>query len=91
MGGESLSIDCTVSWTWGSPPHVWGKHITVDYVDRCHRITPTYVGTTELPSLARALPRDHPHIRGDHNMEIKEEEQAVGSPPHTWGPPVHQR
>ena len=51
------------------------------------RITPTYMGNTlpALPSLSSG--EDHPHIHGEYDPQLSVNENAKGSPPHTWGIP----
>ena len=34
---------------------------------------------------------DHPHIHGEYPMDDLGKMLEVGSPPHTWGIPRHQR
>ena len=48
-------------------------------------ITPTYMGNTLLAVSLPRLVRDHPHIHGEYTKIYENIQEALGSPPHTWG------
>ncbi len=51
----------------GSPPHTWGilDHHNPDNQEV--RITPTYMGNTNLKDLDEVEGKDHPHIHGEYS------------------------
>ena len=49
------------------------------------RIIPAYAGSTFISSIAVLLERDHPRIRGEHEMTLHKNGLVVGSSPHTRG------
>ena len=74
----------------GSPPHTWGPPQPPVRQPPSFRFTPTHVGTT-LGAPIRNLRRPvHPHTRGDHSSQAGLDKTLAGSPPHTWGPPIHE-
>ena len=50
----------------GSPPHTWGIPCMAMYPDANTRITPTYMGNTQLKRSFIAIFEDHPHIHGEY-------------------------
>ena len=83
--GEHLDKNGGGGLTSGSPPHTWGTllHSYQDIIDA--RITPTYMGNTELRSVKIDGVEDHPHIHGEHPVLRLFNSSHLGSPPHTWG------
>lgn len=50
-------------------------------------IIPAYAGSTEERCGARAVRRDHPRIRGEHEANSLDGQTMAGSSPHTRGAP----
>ncbi len=70
---------------WGSPPHTWGI-LDTKFADAAgDRITPTYMGNTEMQRNFWQHHQDHPHIHGEYLARLSSLAQPLGSPPHTWG------
>ena len=73
----------------GSSPYTWGApRINVIGPDG-ERITPIYMGSTVTCVWARLTCWDHPHIHGEHSVFNSSIIDAIGSPPYTWGAPIH--
>ena len=49
------------------------------------RITPIYMGSTESFKEKCRSDRDHPHIHGEHCINVHGVYVTLGSPPYTWG------
>ena len=49
------------------------------------RITPTCVGNTTCKTSKTRSSRDHPHLRGEYDMQDKQDKIKQGSPPLAWG------
>ena len=49
-----------------------------------YRITPTYVGSTDINAAFHGLDRDHPHVCGKYEVQNIIREVSVGSPPRMW-------
>ena len=73
----------------GSPPYTWGARVVKTTNTATVGITPIYMGSTQVPLLRCYTSEDHPHIHGEHALEIWSAEYAEGSPPYTWGAPAH--
>ena len=69
----------------GSPPHTWGIPNLWISINQYVRITPTYMGNTDLINAERVFGEDHPHIHGEYLSERGYSLLVKGSPPHTWG------
>ena len=54
-------------------------------------ITPIYMGSTGSHYWAKGLPKDHPHIHGEHGSTTMFDTLDKGSPPYTWGALVANR
>ena len=50
------------------------------------RITPAYAGTTKMETAMIDGIKDHPRLRGDHDIESPSSKVVMGSPPLTRGP-----
>ena len=72
----------------GSSPHTRGALLTAVDVDGGGRIIPAYAGSTHSRSVARPGGRDHPRIRGEHEMGAVGSIFPSGSSPHTRGAPI---
>ncbi len=51
----------------GSPPHTWGILAMKEHTKQLVRITPTYMGNTELEAKILVFMQDHPHIHGEYS------------------------
>ena len=69
----------------GSPPRAWGQLQRVGFFPRCHRFTPTGVGTTAGAVKAELELSVHPHGRGDNYPTLFRGSCIHGSPPRAWG------
>ena len=69
----------------GSPPPTRGtlKIVSIQMIDV--RITPAYAGNTCSPSSFLYLCRDHPRLRGEHDIREQMKIYLEGSPPPTRG------
>ena len=71
--------------TGGSSPHTRGAQHS-DRVDcQLDGIIPAYAGSTSSRSSSDGSRRDHPRIRGEHDVAIKYRISISGSSPHTRG------
>ena len=50
-------------------------------------IIPAYAGSTSTKAPPTALRRDHPRIRGEHDVDSLDDVDFWGSSPHTRGAP----
>ena len=67
-------------------PHIHGEHSyrrLSSWINS--RITPIYMGSTNVLTLIRWPTRDHPHIHGEHSPPKSGSCALTGSPPYTWG------
>ena len=69
----------------GSPPHTWGILDIVVVLNDIPRITPTYMGNTNVVQVSMSTTKDHPHIHGEYFSIKRSITVYRGSPPHTWG------
>ena len=75
-----------MGWTvMGSPPYTWGAPFHESFSVRFLRITPIYMGSTQLAVDNGYPSRDHPHIHGEHTALASATSLVSGSPPYTWG------
>mgnify|MGYP000973382239 CR=1 len=72
----------------GSPPHVRGPHIAMQWYSLFPGITPACAGTTWPGLFFGSYLRDHPRMCGDHNWDRPDHVEMEGSPPHVRGPPA---
>ena len=64
--GEHYRVRPTYARLLGSPPYTWGAQVCHIVTSFDVRITPIYMGSTELPYYSSFKIRDHPHIHGEH-------------------------
>jgi len=83
--GEDTKRSSTSSSCCGSPPRVWGRHLSKRLCSRPYRFTPTRVGKTPPSPPPSALPSVHPHACGEDILTAAEAQPASGSPPRVWG------
>ena len=69
----------------GSSPHTRGAQDTAIIDQRSARIIPAYAGSTHCPMSGPTEDRDHPRIRGEHDVRPGDLVCLVGSSPHTRG------
>ena len=71
----------------GSSPHARGAHDNISREGEDVRIIPACAGSTPAhPNTPRAL-RDHPRMRGEHEMKVTPGVDYEGSSPHARGAP----
>ena len=69
----------------GSSPHTRGARRRAPYPAPGPRIIPAYAGSTRPRCIAPRAIRDHPRIRGEHDVGHECLEGMLGSSPHTRG------
>ena len=69
----------------GSPPRVWGIHVTGGRVVAPRRFTPTRVGNTWRSRRGETESAVHPHACGEYAAAAMRFSVSVGSPPRVWG------
>ena len=75
----------------GSSPRVWGAHLIGDKTPTPARLIPTCVGSTpdyRYPCWDCAA---HPHVCGEHMLQVVTFGVAFGSSPRVWGAPLPNR
>ena len=70
----------------GSSPHAWGPRWPDCSTMRTRGIIPAYAGTTPRSRTGRTETRDHPRLRGDHELDNDDKLDVAGSSPPTRGP-----
>src|SRR5690606_190977 len=90
--GDVPSGTVGLSSSGGPPPRAWGRlDIEADPTDT-QGSTPTCVGTSVRACPGARRQQVHPHVRGDVDHVIAENDLAAGPPPRAWGrPPVRRR
>ena len=83
--GEYASVVSAMPRYYGSPPRVWGIHLSIFQQVGCVRFTPTCVGNTLPKSRGRVLSSVHPHVCGEYMRMSLVEGSNAGSPPRVWG------
>ena len=68
--GDFVPLAGTCQTLCGSPPRMWGLQVPDRTGQAVYRFTPTYVGTSWLYSVSRALISVHPHVCGDFNGNV---------------------
>ncbi len=70
----------------GSPPHphTWRKLFILLEVSKQARITSTYVEKTGNGYYIRVFSKDHLHIRVENGLPSIDDDDDLGSHPHTW-------
>ena len=69
----------------GSSPRVWGTHVLCKEKTAKYRFIPTCVGNTIGAWLANLVFSVHPHVCGEHAIELTNFEAPAGSSPRVWG------
>ena len=69
----------------GSSPHTRGAPVGVDENCLASAIIPAYAGSTRFWCRRRPRERDHPRIRGEHQIHLNSTGDIRGSSPHTRG------
>ena len=70
-----------------TPPHAWGRPVSIRWSCRIEGNTPTCVGKTYGFSEATAPSEKHPHMRGEDILGHVHPEIGQETPPHAWGRP----
>ena len=83
--GEHVTVISVVGLTLGSPPYTWGALLRIVHSLLIPRITPIYMGSTEIAGFYHIPLEDHPHIHGEHPTARILSCRVTGSPPYTWG------
>ena len=90
MCGKDGETDKNGVVSWGSPPHVRERQITVDNALTLARITPACAGKTAPHQMQCPLSRDHPRMCGKDTINDFLPGNNWGSPPHVrerlWRP-----
>ena len=73
---------------YGSSPHTRGARVQRLQGRRPQGIIPAYAGSTYCWEDPADTDRDHPRIRGEHQMHLVAPVRRVGSSPHTRGAPL---
>ncbi len=74
-----------VAVTIGSPPRMWGTQSDGKTEKGWQGITPTYVGNTGNSFFPPCRFWDHPHVCGEHELQVIPVAVTIGSPPRMWG------
>ena len=69
----------------GSPPHSRGRQDTSAPIDLGLGITPAFAGKAGSSKVYSSSNRDHPRIRGEGTLPVRDVMFPVGSPPHSRG------
>jgi len=69
----------------GSSPRVWGTSDPQLRPGREYRFIPTCVGNISMIGVHTAQAPVHPHVCGEHFMQIPNLPQTFGSSPRVWG------
>ena len=72
----------------GSPPPTRGTLASIWFRSDTVGITPAYAGNTEGEQTGVSTEKDHPRLRGEHDVPQKEYFEELGSPPPTRGTPI---
>ncbi len=83
--GEKNKICEKISQEVGSSPHPWGKGSCGGPIIRPGRIIPTPVGKSTKAKSKPMSKTDHPHTRGEKQLDNQVESSKSGSSPHPWG------
>ena len=85
--GEHVLDQLADAAAHGSSPHTRGARGTLPASRAGPRIIPAYAGSTPDPAPVRWAGRDHPRIRGEHELVESPPHDHAGSSPHTRGAP----
>ena len=83
--GEHASTANLAAVRRGSSPHTRGARKWEIRLRFGMRIIPAYAGSTRCRSRRRGRSRDHPRIRGEHDLVVAGDSVFRGSSPHTRG------
>ena len=83
--GEHASESFCIASYSGSSPHTRGARRRSRAARRASRIIPAYAGSTSSRAGPSRGYRDHPRIRGEHNLAKRTGLPSKGSSPHTRG------
>ena len=83
--GEHQQTVRTTLPSTGSPPYTWGALPSHIHCYTISRITPIYMGSTNISIKFTFHYWDHPHIHGEHSAGAGYGLRRKGSPPYTWG------
>ena len=84
MCGEYSRYRLFVTFTLGSPPHVWRIPSFVLSSYELPRITSTCVENTTEDHTTFKGEKDHLHMCGEYQFNFLRKELGEGSPPHVW-------
>ena len=87
MRGEDARSPPKSSTRRGSPPHARGRPLVAIPGGGGVGITPACAGKTRASQECICRRADHPRMRGEDIMRLKEEKRVTGSPPHARGRP----
>ena len=85
--GEHIDLRAAEDTSKGSSPHTRGARTPKNSSAPPGRIIPAYAGSTGAPLCRGPGRRDHPRIRGEHALALRDQVRAGGSSPHTRGAP----
>jgi len=83
--GEHCNFSGSVNYLLGSSPRAWGALNSPPPQSEAARFIPTCVGSIAPAALVPLNPAVHPHVRGEHEIEILDFIGADGSSPRAWG------
>ena len=83
--GECLTVSHSASYAAGSPPRVWGMHLSRGFLANFRRFTPTRVGNAHCWCVDDEESTVHPHACGECSSVSIRWANADGSPPRVWG------
>ena len=83
--GEHVMVTGCSLGAAGSSPHTRGARDLDPRAGPAGRIIPAYAGSTWSSSSRMVVVRDHPRIRGEHDVAAPHRRARLGSSPHTRG------
>ena len=86
--GEHLTQPQNISLWNGSSPRVWGTHRQHTGNGSKCRFIPTCVGNTGYTDAESKVLPVHPHVCGEHAMNVPIRPLNTGSSPRVWGTPL---
>ena len=69
----------------GSPPPTRGTQVYPLRQNHNQGITPAYAGNTYITCITQVSFQDHPRLRGEHLLQVYQQDFFLGSPPPTRG------
>ena len=91
MRGEHLVQERRHPHQLGSSPHARGALRISEHFDTTLRIIPACAGSTSARLTPSTSARDHPRMRGEHQLSVKLERDSRGSSPHARGARIHPK